>query len=123
MARKKATEGTYKKAKPTTSRGNRAKTKPVNEIVPKEIEEEIKIKKYKVKIRKVEDNAIIVNIAGYSKRVYFDLTFNDLDYLRKNKKAFTNRGFKINESWASLSSFSTYTKNINKSINCSVCSG
>jgi len=91
MARKKATEGTYKKAKPTTSRGNRAKTKPVNEIVPKEIEEEIKIKKYKVKIRKVEDNAIIVNIAGYSKRVYFDLTFNDLDYLRKNKKAFTNR--------------------------------
>jgi len=91
MARKKATEGTYKKAKPTTSRGNRAKTKPVDEIVPKEIEEEIKIKKYKVKIRKVEDNAIIVNIAGYSKRVYFDLTFNDLDYLRKNKKAFTNR--------------------------------
>jgi hypothetical protein len=65
--------------------------KPIESSIDKVLEEEIKIKKYKAKINKVEDNAVIINLSGYSKRVYFDLSFNDLEYLRKNKKAYTNR--------------------------------
>lgn len=49
------------------------------------------IKKYKVKINKVEDNAVIVTLAGYSKRIYFDLPFRQLESLRGNKQAYTNK--------------------------------
>lgn len=49
------------------------------------------IKKHKVKINYVENNAIIFTLAGYSKRVYFDLPFKELEYLRDNKNSYKNK--------------------------------
>lgn len=52
---------------------------------------EEQIKKHKVKINYVEDNAIVFTLAGYSKRIYFDLPFKELEYLKDNKKAYRNK--------------------------------
>lgn len=52
---------------------------------------EEKIKKYKVKINNVENNAIIFTLSGYSKRIYFDLPFKELEYLRDNKNSYKNK--------------------------------
>lgn len=49
------------------------------------------IKKYKVKINYVENNAIVFTLCGYSKRIYFDLPFKELEYLRENKNTYRNK--------------------------------
>ena len=38
-----------------------------------------------------------------------------------DKKIFREKGFEVNESWASISSFSCFSKEITKDINCSIC--
>ena len=49
------------------------------------------IKMFKIKINYVEDNSIVVNLSGYSKRIYFDLPFNELDYIRSNKNQYKGK--------------------------------
>ena len=49
------------------------------------------IKQHKVKINKVENNAVIVKIGGYDKRIYFDLNFKELEYIRDHKNAYINK--------------------------------
>ena len=61
------------------------------ELKNKKIEKEEEIKTTKVKINKVEDNAFVVRVGGHFKRVYFDLTFKELDYLRNNKNAYIGK--------------------------------
>jgi hypothetical protein len=56
-----------------------------------ELDKEEKINMFKVRISYVEDNAIVATVAGYAKRIYFDLTFKDLQYLKDNKKAYENK--------------------------------
>ena len=56
-----------------------------------EIEPREQIKKHKIKINYVEDSAVVVTLAGYSKRIYFDLPFKELEYLRENKNAYRNK--------------------------------
>ena len=77
-----------------------------------EVKEELKeeqIKKHKVKINYVEDNAVVVTLAGYSKRIYFDLPFRDLEYIRENKNAYRNKILNI-----------YYTGNIADAFNVSI---
>ena len=69
---------------------NEIKFKKNIEVKETQLKEE-KIKKYKVKINYVEDNAIVFTLAGYSKRIYFDLPFKQLEYLRDNKKSYINK--------------------------------
>ena len=49
------------------------------------------IKRYKLKILYVENNALVVNLFGWSKRVYFDLPFSQLDYIRCNKNRYKGK--------------------------------
>jgi hypothetical protein len=44
-----------------------------------------------VRINTVEDDAFIATIGGYSKRIYFDLNNDDLEYLRNNKLVFVGK--------------------------------
>jgi adenylate cyclase class IV len=60
-------------------------------IEQEEQEKQEKIKKHKFKIYKVENNSFIINIVGYAKRVYFDLPFKELEYLRDNKNSYINK--------------------------------
>ena len=60
------------------------------EVKETQLKEE-KIKKHKVKINYVEDNAVVITLAGYSKRIYFDLPFRELEYLKDNKNAYRNK--------------------------------
>lgn len=60
--------------------------------VVKEIES---IKTHRVRINYVEDNAIVINLSGWAKRVYFDLSFGELDYIRCNKKKYNNKLLKL----------------------------
>jgi len=62
----------------------------IETIDPKE-----EIKEYKVKIIKAEDKAFIVEFFGYSKRIYFDLPFNQLEYVRSNKSKYKNKLLRI----------------------------
>lgn len=64
-------------------------------IIIEEPEEE-EIKKHKLKINEVDVKhgrkpAFIVSIGGHSKRIYFDLTFKELGYLKDNKNAYINK--------------------------------
>lgn len=43
------------------------------------------IQMFKVKINYVEDNSVVVTLGGYSKRIYFDLSSHDLEYIRDHK--------------------------------------
>lgn len=67
----------------------------VFETVDEEVEEVEEIKMYKVKINYVEDDSIVVNLSGFSKRIYFDLPFNVLEYLRENKNQYNGKFVKI----------------------------
>jgi NAD/NADP transhydrogenase alpha subunit len=66
-----------------------SKSKNIKTELEKEKDE--KINMFKVKINYVEDNAIVTTVAGYAKRIYFDLTFKDLEYIKENKKAYENK--------------------------------
>ncbi len=72
-----------------------------------EIEKEEKINMFKVRISYVEDNAIVATVAGYAKRIYFDLTFKDLQYLKDNKKAYENKMLTIYYIGEVLDAFNT----------------
>ena len=71
----------------------------LEKIMPKtELETELEIiqpkeelKKHISKIMTVENNAVIISIAGYAKRVYFDFNFKDLEYYREHKNAYINK--------------------------------
>lgn len=60
----------------------------VENIHPEDMDE---IKMYKVKINYVEDNDIVVTLHGFAKRVYFDLPFGELDYIRNHKLSYKNK--------------------------------
>jgi len=49
------------------------------------------IKKHKVKIYNVENVAFIANVGNVPKRIYFDLSFKDLEYLREHKESYKNK--------------------------------
>lgn len=49
------------------------------------------MKKCKLKILYVEDNALVVDLLGWSKRVYFDLPFSQLEYIRSNKNNYKGK--------------------------------
>ena len=83
---------------PNLDKENKKRKKKINKIENKDIkiekvetEKEEEIKKFMVRINKVEDNAIIATIGGYSKRIYFDLSFRDLEYLRDHRRAYINK--------------------------------
>lgn len=56
-----------------------------------EKEEAYDIKKYKVRIYNVEDNCVLANVGSTPKRIYFDLTFKDLEYYREHKNSYKNK--------------------------------
>lgn len=60
-------------------------------VVDRIIEKKEELKTTAVRINTVEDDAFIATIGGYSKRIYFDLSFEDLKYLRDNKLSFVGK--------------------------------
>lgn len=60
----------------------------IDNIEKDEIED---IKIYKTKIYNVEDKALLITIGGVPKRVYFDLSFKDLEYYKDNKDSYKNK--------------------------------
>ena len=65
---------------PTSKKTKKSKKVEVDEI-----------KKHKVKIYNVEDVAFLANFGGIPKRIYFDLSFKDLEYVRANKNSYKNK--------------------------------
>jgi hypothetical protein len=59
------------------------------------MEKQEEIKKYKAKIYNVEDKAVLVNFLNTPKRIYFDLTFKELEYYKENKNSYKNKTLNI----------------------------
>jgi hypothetical protein len=68
------------------------KTIVTEKITPDDYIQDLdEIKVFKVKINYVEENSLVVNLHGWAKRINFELSFNDLDYIRQNKKSYSNK--------------------------------
>ena len=46
---------------------------------------------FKIKINYVEDSSIVVTLGGYSKRIYFDLPFSQLEYIREYRSQYKGK--------------------------------
>lgn len=53
------------------------------------------MKKSIVKINYVEKNCLVVDLFGWSKRVYFDLDFKELDIIRNEPKKYSEKNVSI----------------------------
>ena len=58
------------------------------------------VKSIDVTAVEVEDNAIMIMVGGWVRRVYFDLSWSDKEKWLKNYKHYKGRNFTINYVWS-----------------------
>ena len=68
-------------------------TSKLNKTITKDLDE---IKSIKTNILEVEDNAIMIMVAGWVRRVYFDLSFKELEAYRDIKNYYKGKLITIN---------------------------
>ena len=68
----------------------------VEDITPIDIVEPDEIKTIELQSLEVEDNAIMIMVNGWVRRVYFDLSWKDKEKWIENYKHYKGRNFTIN---------------------------